>query len=181
MNVRTLRYLGYLILGCCLISATAVSAETYTMNFRITEYGVTRSQIQAGDQEGHTIGAAEKRGLAFFENGEVATYRGWETHDSDSRKRNISFQGYSELTFEDGSTVMFKLRGTKTSQLPWWFVHGRVKPTGSGEFVKGSGRFRGIRGNLSFSGRGLTAYSKQIGTRGDLYLDVTATYTVAPR
>ena len=86
---------------------------------------------------------------------------------------------------------MFKLQGTLTSQLPWWWSWGRIWAKGTGEYVKGTGRFEGIQGSISFTGRGFTPSfnesgsiddrRKEYGNTDDFYLDVTATYTLPSR
>ena len=48
---------------------------------------------------------------------------------------------------------------------------------GTGEFIRGTGRFegiKGIKGAVTFSGKEVTPYSKE--TKSDVYFDATATY-----
>jgi len=47
---------------------------------------------------------------------------------------------------------------------------------GEGKYTKGTGRFKGIKGTISFTGRYITPYSKE--TKGDMYIEVTSTYTL---
>jgi hypothetical protein len=49
---------------------------------------------------------------------------------------------------------------------------------GTGEFTKGTGRYEGIKGSLTWSGKRYTDYSKEKGTLADFVLEVTATYTL---
>jgi hypothetical protein len=47
---------------------------------------------------------------------------------------------------------------------------------GKGEYIKGTGRFQGIKGSSTFSGKYITPYGKE--TKGDVVMDVTGTYTL---
>jgi hypothetical protein len=80
--------------------------------------------------------------------------------------------GYGLVTYEDGSTTLSKIQGTSTP------IEGTDLKTGkgTGEYIKGTGRFEGIKGTLSYTGRRLTPFSKKTGTRADSYYDVTGTY-----
>ena len=55
---------------------------------------------------------------------------------------------------------------------------GKKLPTlkGKGEYIKGTGRFEGIKGTLSLNGYYVTPYGKE--TKGDLVVNVTGTYTL---
>jgi len=46
---------------------------------------------------------------------------------------------------------------------------------GTGNYIKGTGRFEGIKGKVSFSGKYVTPYTKDK-TKGDVVLEVTSTY-----
>jgi hypothetical protein len=73
-------------------------------------------------------------------------------------------------TFKDGSTFIGKIQGTKTPET--------VK--GTGVFLKGTGRFEGIKGKMSFKGKYITPYTKDK-TKGDAIIDVTGTYTLSKK
>jgi hypothetical protein len=121
------------------------------------------------DVENHFIGEMERRGVAFFENGETATYHmvcTWETIGG----QGGSYRGYSTLSFVDGSTSMIRFEGTQTAEKLW-------SGKGTGEYIKGTGRFEGIKGNVSFTNKLLTPYTKD-GTKGDLIIEATSTYTL---
>jgi hypothetical protein len=122
--------------------------------------------LPVGDTAGHVVSIYSRKGLALLENGEVATYTNWGTLDF--IKGNGSVQGYSMLTYPDGSTTVYKIQGTVEA--------GINKLTG--EFIKGTGKFEGIKGTLSITGKTMTPYSKEKGTIGDAYYDITVTYTL---
>lgn len=152
-----------------LVSVTQAGAET-VKKIKITSYITKIEVIPVPDVKGHIVGVYERRGVAFFEDGEVTAYHSRGTIDY--IKKNGPFQGYTQLTYKDGSTTMVKYQGTLT--LP----QGKKLPSlkGKGEYIKGTGRFKGIKGSVSFSGKYITPYSKE--TKGDIFVDHTATYTL---
>jgi hypothetical protein len=150
---------------------TQAGAET--VKYRVTSYITKIEVIPVPDVKGHIVGVYERRGVAVSEDGEVASYLSRGTFDY--IKSNGPVQGYTQLTYEDGSTTMVKYQGTLT--LP----QGKKLPSlkGKGEYIKGTGRFKGIKGSVSFSGKFVTPYSKE--TKGDVFVDLTATYTLPSR
>jgi len=109
------------------------------------------------DQEGHIIGIYERKGLMVHENGEVANELNRGVFDS--IKGVSKYQGYCLQTFKDGSTMMMKHQGTiNKGQLEASF-----------EFIKGTGRFEGIKGRGTYSGQNYENFN---------YLQFTGTYTL---
>jgi hypothetical protein len=154
-----------------LVSVKLIFAQENTMNYRISSYLVHMEVLPVGDGEGHIVFTFSRKGLAFLENGEVATFTNWGTQDATKGKGTFDF--YSMLTFEDDSTAVTKGQGTAEPD-----PKGLLLFKGTTEFTKGTGRFEGIKGNLSFTGRSLTPYSKEKGLWSDAYFDVTGTYTL---
>jgi hypothetical protein len=78
----------------------------------------------------------------------------------------------SVFTYEDGATIVQKIQG------PFEWASGRKMRLfkGTGEFIRGTGRFEGIKGAVTFSGKEVTPYSKE--TKSDVSFDATATYTL---
>jgi hypothetical protein len=144
-------------------------AEAETVKYKIITYVTKMEMVPVPDVENHFIGGFERRGVAIFENGETAAYHTWFTWDVVSGQGG-SFRGYSRLSFADGSTSMIKYEGTQT---------GEKLPSGKGtaEYIKGTGRFEGIKGNVSFTTKSLTPYTKDE-TKGDMIVEATATYTL---
>lgn len=160
------------VVAWVLMSAPQAEAKTVIKNFRVVSYLDKAEWGPVGDVEGHIIGFYSRRGLIFFENGEVATYS---THGTfDSTKGHSSYVGYGLVTYKDGSTTLSKVQGTSTP------IEGTKLKTGkgTGKYIKGTGRFEGIKGTLSYTGMRLMPFSKKTGTRSDSYHDVTATYTL---
>jgi len=154
-----------------LVSVNPIFAQTKTMNYRLSTYLSNVEVLPVGDAEGHLLGLFSRKGLASFENGEVATFTNWGTQDA--TKGRGTFDYYVMLTFDDNSTTVAKGQGTFEPG-----PKGLSLYKGTAEFIKGTGRFEGIKGNLSYTGRSLTPYSKEKGTMGDAYYDVTSTYTL---
>ena len=115
---------------------------------------------------------SERRGVAEFENGEVAVFlmRGV----GKVTPKGGPMEGFTQYTFNDKSAFVVKWQGQHTKgegqQLP--------KMSGKGTYVSGTGRFEGIQGNVTFTGKNVTLYDKEKGTLGDLIVDVIYNYTL---
>ena len=165
--------IGLLLIASLLwISVSQAWAEN--MTFRVSAHIIELERIQVGDVEGHFLGLVSRRGLAFLKNGEIAIYQGWETYDSDTSKGERLVQGYAQYRYKAGSTNVIRYRGTATAAQggKTWLYKGTC------EYIMGTGLFDGIKGRGSFTGKEVTPYSEETGTRGDLYLDFTVTYTL---
>lgn len=82
--------------------------------------------------------------------------------------------GYVRVAFQDGSSFDFKYNGEEYrkegSDLPF------VK--GEGIFMKGTGRYEGIQGSLTYAGGYVTAYDEEKEEVGDSLVTYEATYTL---
>ena len=163
------------IIGILLIAALlllpATQAEAKTVKFKVTGPLTKVEWIAVPDVERHVVALYERRGVAIFENGETAAFHTRGT--SDLIKGLGTYHGYSDYTYADGSTVILKYTRTLT------LAPGDKMRTlkGEGEYIKGTGRFEGIKGKASYIGKYVTPYTKDE-TKGDVVFDVTATYTV---
>ena len=146
--------------------ATEGMAES--ANFTVVSYITQVEAIPVPDVEGHIILVGERRGVAIFEDGSTAAYHTRAT--CDLTKFHGPCQGYTNLTYPDGSKTMAKY------QLTFEIPAGKKLPTlkGKGEFIKGTGRFEGIKGTVSFAGYQITPYGKE--TKGDLVVNATSIY-----
>lgn len=145
------------------------TAHAEDVEWQVTSYFIKVEFIPVPDVEGHAVGIFERKGIAIYKNGENAAYHTRGTWDF--IKNNGLFQGYTTTTFQDGSMVMDKYKGNMTMEpemLPTY--------TGKGEYIKGTGRYEGIKGNLSFTGKYITPFNKE--TKGDSILNAKATYTL---
>jgi len=149
-----------------LMSATQAVAATMKCRWVLSHTKV--EVIKVGDVEGHIIALIDITGLALLETGEVAVVTEWGT--ADYTKGTGIHRGYERLTFEDGSTIDLKYEGTT-----------RPDPKGKGSFLKGafviyqgSGRYAGIKGDGSYTGRRVAP----VGVAAQLYGDMILTYTL---
>jgi len=115
---------------------------------------------------------SERRGLAEFENGKVAAFlmRG----AGKATPKGGPMEGFTQYTFNDKSTFVVKWQGMHSKgegqQLP--------QISGEGTYVNGTGRFEGIQGDVTFTGKNVTPYDKEKGLLGDLIVDVVFNYTL---
>jgi len=167
MTITVLGCIGiFLIAALVLLPATQVKAETmkYDATSQITKW----EYVLFPDVEGHKVGVWERRGVAIFEN-EVAAVTIWGT--TDIIKNKGAWESYSQITFKDGSTFTYNLQGAMM------IVEGVKLINGKGKYIKGTGRFEGIKGKLSLTGRYITPITKDK-TKGDNWTEVTGTYTL---
>ena len=122
--------------------ATHVEAET--MNFKLVSEIEKAERVKVTEAEGIVIGVLDRKGLSIFDNGEIAitNCRGI----FDTKK---GFQGYSSLSFEDGSTLVLSWKGpTSRSRSEKYSEYGIDV-----EFVEGTGRFKGVKGSGTYKGK----------------------------
>ena len=169
MTYTVLVFLSILLVAACLlVPATQARAETVKIKYS-TQF-TKREVVPVPGEKGHIVGLYERRGVAIVEN-EVAAIAICGTLDG--IKMKASFQGYTQLTFKDGSTWMLTHQGSL------------VRPPGEelglykikGDFIKGTGRFEGIKGKYSGTGRYITPFTKDE-TKGDNWMEITATYAL---
>jgi len=160
--------LAFILLVFSGILVTQAGAEDFKC--KITNYITKVEYIPVGDVKGHIVGLYERRGLVLFENGEVASQLSRGTFDFTAGNGPIDL--YSKTTFKDGSTTWAKAHATGTRAPGEKLGFIKIKF----EYVKGTGRFKGIKGSLSCEGKYVTPHSKE--TKGDLCLECTGTRTL---
>jgi len=171
-----IRKSGWILFGVFLISAwvfgSVIQAGAETMKCKTSGVSVKREAAQIPDVEGHSININIREGLAFFDNGEVAATKSSSTWDGISGKRGQS-HGYMAFTFVDGSTIIISflqlLEADQEGKLAY-----NTKSTG--EILKGTGRFEGIKGGVSGIGKQLKAEKGELS--GKAANDWTFTYTL---
>jgi len=102
--------------------------------------------IEVGDVPGHILGVAEFKGLAFFEDGEVATASEVSIFDQTNGRGRI--EGYVLFTFGDGATQVIAIQGNDGAA-----QEGKKAFEGSYSYTRGSGRFEGLKGGGTFTGK----------------------------
>ncbi len=155
--------LGMLFVGF----VPGVGAET--MKAKAVMTATKTDALPVGDEEGHALVLQMLQGLFLFENGEIAKGTAYAIADFNPAK-GAQATGYIFLTFEDGSTIVQKIQRLMTPD-----KRGNFDATMSGELVKGTGRFEGINGTTSSTGKNFLS-GKGEATR--LLMDLTFTYTL---
>jgi len=144
-----------------------------TMNFKLVSMFEKVERVKVTQTEGVIIGVIDRKGLSIFENGEIATTSCRGTFDSKK-----GFQGYSSMLFEDGSTLVMYWKGPTSQSRPaggkYW------EYTMATEYVEGSGRFKGVKGNGTFTGKE-PQFDDDYKGKGFTYYVFTGTYTLPPR
>jgi hypothetical protein len=125
--------------------------------------------VQVGDVAGHIVGVAEARGLSFPDNGEVGTYLLKITMDLTDGTGTT--QTYAITTFEDKSSTIV-LGKTAVTPRP----DGTSTFEGTYTYIGGKGRFSGIQGSGSHTGKRMAPLTP--GAPADAFLDYVATYTL---
>lgn len=158
------------LLAFMLVIPTITKAES--RNWRIYSYVTKAHVIPIGFAKAPANMIFERSGLAEFDDGEIASIlmRG----SGKLTPSGGSVEGFVQYTFEDTATFVVKWQANVTKE--------KEKElntfTGNGTYVIGTGRFDGIQGDVSFTGRYVTPYSKEKGTHGDMIVDVKSNYTL---
>ena len=169
MNSTILGIIGILVVVVWLLGpVTQAMAET--MKYKFLGHVTKREDIPVGDLEGHLVGLAVIDGVAVFENGEMAPFKGIVFFDVIKGKG--SFDKYTIITFGDGSRITTKLRGTTG------VTSGEAASSAAltGEIIKGTGRFDGIKGTATSSLKILPPEKGELG--GKRIGEATITYTL---
>ena len=166
--------LWFAILAVIILAAftIAIQAGAETVKGRYVYHFFKVERIEVGDVPGHLIGVADGRGLVSSDTGEVATQLTKLLFDYTNGSG--PFQAYNLITYEDGSTKISKVQGRTTAQ-----ASGVSTFEGTYTFIKGTGRFEGIQGTGSFTGKRTAPLTP--GGPAECYLDFTETYTLSAR
>ncbi|NOZ42189.1 MAG: hypothetical protein GXP02_03350, partial [Alphaproteobacteria bacterium] len=125
---------------------------------------------KVADRNGHVMGVYERRGVALLEDGTAAAYHTVGTFDVTITAAGMhgTHSGQAQLIFKDGSSIFYQYSGNE-------FTGKKAKPPflprvkGSGHYTKGSGRFKGITGTLTYDGGYITPINNQ--TKGDAVIE----------
>jgi len=146
----------------------AMAGEKVQQKVR-TVYSYFKAEAaKVGDVPGHVIGVAEANGLTFPEKDEPAAYSVQVMFDYVNGSG--PHWGYCMTTWEDGSTTVVKVEGTTTAT-----QGGKISLfEGTFTYVKGTGRYAGIKGGGSYTGKRVTP----LAAGAFCYSDATETYTL---
>ena len=139
----------WVLFGILLVSAwvlgPAIQAGAESMNGKLFNLATRREAIPVGDIEGHLLLLTVREGVMNFDNGEVAWIKA--VIYSDVLKGLGPFDQYVTLTFEDGSTITSHTKGTLTA------AAAGASAKWTGEIIRGTGRFEGIKGTVTAGGK----------------------------
>ena len=155
---------GILVISAWVLGST-VQAGAETMKGRNIQTATKRETIAVGDEEGHILGLTIMQGLAFIENGEIAKVKSQVAGDYIPQKGG-QLIGYTTYTFEDGATIVLRFQR---------LMNPDGSATAKSEIVKGTGRFEGIKGRSSITGKNFPE-TKDGAARAST--DFTMTYTL---
>ena len=168
--IATRGFIILLVIGVWLVGfATLASAET--MKYKIYTYMVKSENVLIGDVEGHAVSLAIRRAILVFENGETAS--NFLVVTGDRIKQSGPIIVYSTITFTDGSTIVIKSQGTTVGGTA---VGSLTTTEVTGEIIKGTGRFEGIKGTETKSIKYLPLEKGEEGPKG--IGDCTINYTL---
>ena len=155
------------------VAVSLAGAEKTAQEKGRNVYHVVKAEVIAvGDVPGHIVGVAESRGLIFPDTGEVGTWSSKITLDLTNG--NGPTLTYGVNTFEDKST-MITLGKTVATARP----DGTATFEGTATYIGGTGRFAGIQGGSSYTGKRMAPLTP--GVPADAFLDYVATYTLPGR
>ena len=167
-NITALTLALGLLIGFQLM-VTQAGAEP--LNFKLVSMVDKREAVKITQTEGTLIGVMDRRGLSIFENGEVAptSCRGI----FDTKK---GFQGYSSIMFEDGSTLVLSWKGPTSASNP---PGGKFRIYSAAfECAEGTGRFKGVKGNGTFTGKEVQ-WDDEYKAKGFALYEFSGNYTLA--
>jgi hypothetical protein len=169
MNIKIWGFIGISVITAWLLGFV-IEAQAETMKCRTAGVITKQEAVPVGD-EGHLLGLTIREGLAFFENGEIATYTAKSIWDATMGKVFKS-NGYIFYKFEDGSTIV-----TTSDQRSIADPSGNFSSRITGEILEGTGRFEGIKGGISTIGK---QFPDVKGEANKSSTDVIFTYTRSP-
>ncbi len=169
-GIMTLVLTFLLMVGLGIFSTHTKAEE---LKWKSISYLSNVQAIPVADEEGHMIGVFERRGSAIFEDGEMAACLGIGTFDW--TKLDGPGGSYWQFTFKDGSAIWSKVQFT--SRIPPGEKLNFLES--KGEFIKGTGRFDGIKGGYTCKGPYITPFTPDK-TKGDMILECSGT-RILPR
>lgn len=158
----------FLLLLAWMFGCMVTTAEAETLTWRQSMHVIKAESIEVGDVPGHTVGMAHVGGLASFENREVAPISLKSTFDYTHGSGPT--QGYILYAFEDEATFVIRYQGITTA------ASGGKISTFKGDFTfqQGTGRFNGIKGGGTYTGKRFSPLS----SGAEFYYDFTGSYTL---
>jgi hypothetical protein len=147
----------------------ALQAGAETMKCKSIQTTTKLERMEVGDEKGHGLGVQRMEGLAYCENGEIAKMRSDNVFDFVPGKGTDAL-GYTFFTFEDGATIIVRFQRSVA-----YGQSGAGSAKSSSEIIKGTGRFEGIKGTSSGTGKNFLQTKDE---PGRAFTDITLTYTL---
>ncbi len=161
-----------IVAGALLAFASAPAAwaqKTVNEKGRVVYHFVKTEVMQVGDVPGHIIGIVDASGLVFTDTGEVGIFSN--KISLDLINGTGSHQSYTVNTFEDRSTMVSVGKGITTAR-----PDGTSTFEGRYTYTGGTGRYAGIKGGGSYTGKRLAPVTQ--GGPADSFFDTVGTYTL---
>jgi len=165
----------WVLIGSFIIAAWllgfVLEAQAETMKCRVGRVVTKEETMPVSDEEGHILLMQISQGMAFFENGDIANFKTQAIADrrTGTGKGSESI-AYIFFTFEEGSSIIARLEYRSVAD-----QSGKFSTKTAGEIIKGTGRFKGIKGTYSSAGKMLPPIK---GEADKYFADVTLTYTL---
>jgi hypothetical protein len=164
----TVVLLGILVISA-LVLGSVIQASAETLKCKSIQTTTKLERMEVGDEKGHLLSLQRMEGLAYCENGEIAKMRSDVVNDFMPEK-GVESLGYTFFTFEDGATIINRFRRTTA-----YGQSGIGSAKASSELIKGTGRFAGIKGTSSGTGKNFVQTKEE---PGRAFTDITITYTL---
>jgi hypothetical protein len=164
------KVLALIVLGCSLAAASAGKAEEQVLEFQAVAHTTAVHSLPVLGRDGHEVGVAAFRGLAIFPGDRIANH--WYSGSFDFVKGSGRISGYAQWQFDDGSRIEASYTGEAKAA-----ADGGITFMAQYRDVVGTGRYAGLRGEGTFTGRRVD-FLKQ---GGDTYFRGRLALTAAPR
>ena len=155
----------FIIAVWLLASVDQVAAETRKAKF--FNHATKMEGLPIPDAEGHFFGMGIREGVNIYEDGELGWQKSVATFDA--TKEGVSFSQYTMVTYQDGSTTISYTKGTQRGPTFQF----------TGEIIHGTGRFQGIKGTVTATGKMLPLEKGEIGPKA--VGEFTMTFTLPPK
>ena len=169
MKVTVLGFVSILVIEAFLLCSVP-QAGAETLKARSVVVATKYETIPVNDEPGHILLMQILEGLALLDNGEIAKRKAYAVSDIVPGKGGQGIV-YNTFIFQDGSTIV-----VRTQRLMVADKSGAYSAKVTGEIIKGTGRFEGIKGTAS--GTGIT-YLPSEGEASKVLTDTTLTYTLS--
>jgi hypothetical protein len=161
-------FIGILVIMAWLLGFI-IEAQAETMKCKVARVVTKVETMPVGDEEGHILMMLISEGLAFFENGDIANFKSPAIADRTTGKGSQS-TGYLFFRFEDESSIIGRFEYSTMAD-----PSGKMSSKSVGEIIKGTGRYQGIKGTFSSTGK---VFPPVKGEADKYSGDVTITYTL---